>query len=495
MLAKPFVSVDIPVPEAVQVDVDQDVACARTKEGDVWCWQLRIRVENREVFPPEKLPLSVPAVEIALSGSAVCARSEKGQVECWSFHFRRFRPNSPYLLKPPFSYADAKPFRKYSPPGSMVSIVGSAGAFCGIYREGSVGCWRFDSSGLPKWVLNVEDAQKIAIGPHQGCALLKTGKVSCWSRSAQDSCVSEEVPQLSGVVDIAVGRNQLYILRKTGQVLARGYLPFLGAPVNRNPKEFMVVKTQGAVSAIFAKGQNFCMYKGSSESECYGEKGAFQDSKQDSLDKTNYVPGEWVGCSLLDQKNVRCCGALSEVWIPREDSPDYPGAIASFSVRTIIGGGLTLPEAGERNKILELGVRGDLLFGVPNRKSLGWGVGPLVELRTASFDTLDTAFGLSGVGSVEDGLGLGLSGGVGYSLRRHDENGQFVFGTTSIILRGSPEPINRRKYCAGCILYAIHASVYTTARFYPAQPEFNQITLGLESAPAVILTLLFEVFR
>jgi hypothetical protein len=83
-----------PLADVAEVRVGADSACARKKDGSVWCWGDGARgqrgVEPASVSDapyPTKVPLPAPATRLAASpGQTHCAILDDGRVACWGWN-------------------------------------------------------------------------------------------------------------------------------------------------------------------------------------------------------------------------------------------------------------------------------------------------------------------------------------------------------------------------------------------------------------------------
>lgn len=138
----------INIPDAQDVAVGGAQACARTKAGDVWCWQSE----------PERVVLPHPALELAASASLSCARTPKG-TWCWN--------NSAKVPAQTFEGADVQ---RFMPNSDNYVCVGKQTIQCSA-TPGRHTLSLERPPFRPQWVVN-----------RRPCAMLK-GRMRCFTES------------------------------------------------------------------------------------------------------------------------------------------------------------------------------------------------------------------------------------------------------------------------------------------------------------------------
>ncbi|MCA9626725.1 MAG: hypothetical protein KC766_03630 [Myxococcales bacterium] len=162
-------------------------ACLLTHSGEVWCWGLYPgEIVGKPGFEPIQPPQRVegfpePIVELTSGGGWACALGESGAVYCWG--------RAPAEL---FGAAQGKTALKPTRIDVQTEVTrfGHAGGslMCIIVGGGEVRCWgRLDASnydapvGDASPLKGVSGAVAVATTRAEGCALLDTGDLSCWS--------------------------------------------------------------------------------------------------------------------------------------------------------------------------------------------------------------------------------------------------------------------------------------------------------------------------
>lgn len=161
--------------------------------GSVLCWGDTSAWSGaptalREVMPPAVVPGPANIVELAGSRS-ICARSVEGNVWCWGAQPGSFGTSSaasigPFTVSGPTPVAGAK--------GAVALAVGNTTA-CVVTSEGKVRCWGDNFQGTVGDGTNEKHQEPIdvdvglfavgvALDEYNGCAWDKQGSVSCWGR-------------------------------------------------------------------------------------------------------------------------------------------------------------------------------------------------------------------------------------------------------------------------------------------------------------------------
>ncbi|MGF1468367.1 MAG: hypothetical protein ACFCGT_19770 [Sandaracinaceae bacterium] len=142
---------------------------------------------------------------------------------------------------------------------------------------------------------------------------------------------------------------------------------------------------------------------------------------------------------------------------------------AQLSTRLVTGAGLCIPVGVGRAPgfLYELGLRADLLLGRGRPERVR--AGPLVDLRTDGFRSIEPGGGLSLWVPTGRGLGLSLLAGGGYAFRRQGRDGPFALGSVTVAYR----PYN---YFGA---YGWMAGVYAALRVQVDDPRGWEATLGV----------------
>jgi hypothetical protein len=180
-------------------------------DGSIACWGGRTGRGEAE----HPALIEAPAKATAISfGSQLCALLVDGSVACAGP-----QPGLPTHLA---AVAGIK--------GAVSIAAGHYARSCAAMRTGEVACWgRLAPPPVPNededniWrgvmrIAGVEQATAVASGRVQDCALLRTGKVSCWSYDAQGQVRPAAALPLEHVTALSSGGSQTCALAETGDV-------------------------------------------------------------------------------------------------------------------------------------------------------------------------------------------------------------------------------------------------------------------------------------
>lgn len=95
--------------------------------------------------------------------------------------------------------------------------------------------------------------------------------------------------------------------------------------------------------------------------------------------------------------------------------PVPAGDIVQISARLVLGGGARFPAGRDADGLFELALRADALFGDPVADRAR--IGPAIDVRTATFGSLELAGGIAGLVPLGSDFALTLTLGAGYALR------------------------------------------------------------------------------
>lgn len=234
----PFASV-VGLPRAADVVVGAGaVTCARTLEGEVWCWgsnahgMLGNNRVNDQVCgtPPSSSCRLVPtkvegvreAVDLVISDTMVCALLRSGQVMCWgevnfpSLGTRQsvFRPiflptvtnaiaifpayNSVAVVRPSGEIQSSDPTAVVRLPSGAAVETGNVGShrYCYLERDRTVSCWGDNAFGVAGDGMAVPGTLEqprhtglrcvvsLSVSPFHTCAVSSDGHVACWGSTA-----------------------------------------------------------------------------------------------------------------------------------------------------------------------------------------------------------------------------------------------------------------------------------------------------------------------
>lgn len=186
----PVTSITTPVEELVG---GSDYACARLRNGEVWCYGANIRgqsglLEYSEQF--RKLnELGNDVTQISSSGRHTCAVKRDGSVWCWGENERgqsgtgfvsicKVNARAEIVCYPEEPHVPAQVVQL--PPARAVSTVGTTS--CAITRNDEVWCWGSlpEPQPIPTKLPLKEPAAEVAIGLDPSCVAFRSGRLSCW---------------------------------------------------------------------------------------------------------------------------------------------------------------------------------------------------------------------------------------------------------------------------------------------------------------------------
>jgi hypothetical protein len=156
----------------------------------------------------------------------------------------------------------------------------------------------------------------------------------------------------------------------------------------------------------------------------------------------------------------------------------------SLSLSGSLGIGRRLGPPGTENRIGELGVRLDLLFG-PNRIPTTWALGPFFDAAVVGSSSGQIAFGLEALlRTIGPDLWLMAGGGRSY---RDGNNGEPILVTTLGVGR-------RARYTSrcpyGCFRYEPKVGFYSSLRVGLGDFAARELIFGLEFDASIIALIL-----
>lgn len=176
---------------SIQVAAAWVNTCSRSRAGQVHCWgsndmgQVGAGIDDSVVNAPNRVPLPLPAVDVATGGPIACAVTSDGAVWCWGSN------DEGQLGDRALGSASRVPVR-VPRVADATRVVAGLDHACALIRDGSVLCWGSNEHGQlgdgtfeprdgPVAVgLDPADAQSLRSGDGTICVTRSTGRVYCW---------------------------------------------------------------------------------------------------------------------------------------------------------------------------------------------------------------------------------------------------------------------------------------------------------------------------
>ena len=202
---------------ATQIAAGREHACARTKDGNVFCWgangagQLGDGTTTSHAVPTQVVGLS-GVTQVAAGDAHSCARLENGTLRCWG-------DNTHGQLGDGGTKSATSPVEVSGLVNVLEVAVGGAQS-CARKVNGFVVCWGETVAGgtlkeaTP--VFGMTEASEIAVGARHACARIADKSVRCWGANnfrqlgvsrAADKGLPVNVPELTKPVQISLGRD------------------------------------------------------------------------------------------------------------------------------------------------------------------------------------------------------------------------------------------------------------------------------------------------
>ena len=225
----------------VRVATGGRYACALRTDGSVWCWGMSALSMAPE--PASPVDGVANAVEVRVGTGYGCARLSSGTVKCWGGnHWGELGDGT----------TDSS--------SSAVSVSGMSDAVqlslgiahsCALRPDQTVWCWGYNYYGqlgdgtwgegvgklTPVPVVNLSSVTHIAAGGYYSCVRKSDASLWCWGHhkaglvadgppyDGTDKCYPSEVPEMTGALDVAAGRNHTCARMLDGAVRCWGVQP------------------------------------------------------------------------------------------------------------------------------------------------------------------------------------------------------------------------------------------------------------------------------
>jgi len=175
-------------------------------------------------------------------------------------------------------------------------FVGSIGStLCALKKDSSVWCWGENDmiplegvrdTATPMEIPSFKGAKKIAMGLGHACVLMSDETIQCWGSNyngelgvdigtKKSSDIPVKVPELTGVVDIALGTSHTCVALKTGDVKCWGrnkqkQISLAKDSAKKITKPQLVEGITGAVS-VMASDDDSCALDQAGALKCWGD--------------------------------------------------------------------------------------------------------------------------------------------------------------------------------------------------------------------------------
>ena len=222
-----------------EIGLDFNRTCARTTNGDVYCWgdsefgkagdgRLPDNVGREKLLPGK--PILAGATTLSVASAHACSVLTDGRISCWG------QNNSLACGQPPNVRYAARPMI-VPKVKDAVSVSAGGSTTCMLDKDGAVSCWGEEPIDhkprqTPVKVPLPEKAVQIVVGVEtHACARLASGAVHCWGRNENgelgdgtkiDRPSPVAVKGITNATRIGAGLGDTCALLGDGRVLCRG---------------------------------------------------------------------------------------------------------------------------------------------------------------------------------------------------------------------------------------------------------------------------------
>lgn len=267
------------------VSVGEGHSCFINISGSLECMGDNI-LPGPVVGIPTIVPELSEVVEFNSRKSIHCAVVIQGLVKCWGQRFATGRAN----------LANDYTYEKFPVLGitDAISVATGNATACALLRTGSVNCWGlYDASSygtlgdglgldstIPVRVFGITNAEKLVMGTHYGCVLLRDATVKCWGEATVPdlylSFFPELVAGLQDIVDLSAGEFHVCAINGSGNLYCWGLLNNSGEQGSGNTKStapgYKIINVAGVGDAaqVVAGLDYTCYLKVDQTVRCFG---------------------------------------------------------------------------------------------------------------------------------------------------------------------------------------------------------------------------------
>ncbi len=254
----------LPFPEPLKkVGVSNGRACGLGRSGKLWCYGRRRGVVAEDAPPPFRYPQLEELEAFTISKWVTCGIDSRGVLRCLDPTIRPSSTAGPVYEEPQarlirdvvnvfavgpnvcavtaagasycFQVDNSPPPRKLAKVASLNQVRDIAMSLertCAIHEQGEVSCWgdntkgRLGLGGAPyrqrpprRAIEGLKNVAQVVTGTTFTCARLRDGRVWCSHEGNRGKQTEEKyLRELSGIKQIAAGREQICALESSGQV-------------------------------------------------------------------------------------------------------------------------------------------------------------------------------------------------------------------------------------------------------------------------------------
>ena len=286
--------------------------CGLERDGDIRCWGSN-RYRQSE-------PLDGQFIDVATAGTTTCALEHNGDVQCWGAgepvahpieadytdisgginHFCGLRRDGQVgCFTPPGSRLVVTDGKLDVPVGTYRAVAAGASDSCAVSDDGYVTCWgadQFRQEIIPDGLY-----RDVAAGDRYTCAVTQAGDLSCWGGDSEERVPVAWQPQWDQgpFAKVSVGDRHGCALTETGHVVCweprTGRLTSVSDPP---PGTFLDVDSSFGYSCAISEDH---------EIVCWGERHhGLLDTPQGSWQDIS--SGTWLACALGQDRRMSCWG-------------------------------------------------------------------------------------------------------------------------------------------------------------------------------------------